>query len=177
MNLKTLAELPPWDWPDEATAILLGALRRSETTDSDRLLAVRIAGDSIDIDDELASTLLSILNDRSESSTLRAQTATALGPALEEADTQGFEDPEDTAIAETVFNAIATTFHRLYLDGSVPQEVRRRVLEAAVRVAGAVAPGCGARCVGQRPPGLAADRRLLHAVRARIRRRDRPRTG
>ena len=45
MDLKTLQDGPPWDWPDGAGAMFLGILRDNHAAESDRLLAAELAGD------------------------------------------------------------------------------------------------------------------------------------
>jgi hypothetical protein len=64
---------------------------------------------------------------------LRARAAIALGPVLEESDTDGFEDPDDVAITQSTFRNIQDSLQKLYFDSSIPKEVRRRILEASVR--------------------------------------------
>ena len=57
----------------------------------------------------------------------------SLGPVLEQADTDGFEDPDNVPITERTFRNIQDSIEKLYLDNSTPKEVRRRSLEASVR--------------------------------------------
>ncbi len=133
MDIKTLKDMPPWDWPPNADRIIHGVLLDNQADASDRLLAVRLAGDSTVVNDELADALLSILCSDRETDELRGRAAIALGPALEMADMDGFEDADDVSITEEMFGKIKETFHRLYMDTSVPKEVRRRALEASVR--------------------------------------------
>jgi hypothetical protein len=64
---------------------------------------------------------------------LRSRAAISLGPVLEQADTDGFEDPEDVPITEPMFRTIQESLEKLYLDNNTPKEVRRRSLEASVR--------------------------------------------
>ena len=92
-----------------------------------------MAGDSTVINDELAGELLAIVNDDKDSDCLRERTAISLGPALEYAFIDGFEDPEDVPISENKFHEIQESLCKLYLNTNVPKEVRRRVLEASVR--------------------------------------------
>jgi hypothetical protein len=56
-----------------------------------------------------------------------------LGPVLEQADTDGFDDPDDVPISEDTFHKIQETLHMLYFDAGIAKEVRRRILEASVR--------------------------------------------
>jgi len=46
MDLKTLKDTPPWDWPEDAGKMILEILRDDLAGESDRLLAAELAGDS-----------------------------------------------------------------------------------------------------------------------------------
>ena len=46
---------------------------------------------------------------------------------------QGFADPDDVPVAERTFHRIGESLRKLYMDAGVPEEVRRRILEASVR--------------------------------------------
>lgn len=132
MDLKTLRETAPWDWPKKAGRILLDTLRDRREADPDRLLAAELAGELSAVNDELVEALLLVLRTTEEPEELRTQAAISLGPVLEDADIADFEDPEDSAIAERTFQTTQETLHNLYLDGRVPKEVRRATLEASV---------------------------------------------
>jgi hypothetical protein len=110
MDLRSLKDIPPWDWPAGAGTMFLDVMRDGQAAESDRLLAAELAGDLTVIDDELVDALLAVLRSGAESEKLRVRAATSLGPILEQADTDGFEDA-----------------------AAVPKEVRRRILEASVR--------------------------------------------
>jgi HEAT repeat protein len=133
MNLTSLRDTPPWDWPEGTGRMLLEILRDDGAEEADLLLAVEAAGDVTVVNDELVEALLSILrSDKAEE--VRARAAIALGQVLEQIDTQGFDDPMiDPTITARTFHTIQETLRRLYADATVPQEVRRRILEAAVR--------------------------------------------
>ena len=133
MELKTLEKTPSWEWPESAGGTLLRILRSDQVEESDRLLAVELAGDFVVVNDELVDALLSILCNGDESDALRGRAAISLGPALEHADTDGFEDPDDVLISEQTFRMIQETLPSLYVDAGVPKAVRRRILEASVR--------------------------------------------
>ena len=133
MDLKTLKDIPPWDWPGDAGKMFLGILRDGQADESDRLLAAELAGDFTVISDELVGALLSILRSGVEPDELRCQAAISLGPALESADTDGFDDPDDVPITEQTFHMIQESLRKLYMDADVPKNVRRRILEASVR--------------------------------------------
>ncbi|MFH1628199.1 MAG: HEAT repeat domain-containing protein [Pseudomonadota bacterium] len=133
MDLKILENMPPWEWPQGTDKMLLGILRDDQRDESDRLLAAELAGDFTVINDALADALLSIVLSGEESEDLRARAVISLGPALETAYMDEFEDPEDVPISEETFHRIQETLGELYMDTDVPKEVRRRILEGAVR--------------------------------------------
>lgn len=133
MDLKTLIDTPPWDWPRDAGKTFQMILSDSRGQVSDRLIAAELAGSSTVINDDLAGVLIAILGNAGEPEELRAQAAISLGPVLEEADMDGFEDPEEVPISEITFRNIQDELHRLYLENSISKEVRRRILEASVR--------------------------------------------
>ena len=133
MDLKTLEAIPPWEWPRDAGRLILDVLRNDQAEPSDRLLAAELAGDSGDVNNELAEALLSILQNANEPEALRCMAVISLGPALEFAYMDGFDDPEEVPITESMFRNIQETLHRFYRDARVPRKVRRRILEASVR--------------------------------------------
>lgn len=133
MNLKTLQNTPPWEWPEDAGALLLNILTNDQSDSSDRVIAAEFAGDFVVINDDLVEALLSVIQNNNESEKLRGTSAIALGPVLENADTEGFEDMDDTPITENTFRKVQETFHKLYMKADTPMEVRRRILEASVR--------------------------------------------
>lgn len=133
MDWKWLRNTPPWDWPEGTGAQLLRVLQDAAAAEEDRLLAAELAGDFTVIDDGIAAAFLAILRRPGESAALRGQAAVSLGPALECAETEGFEDPEEVPISARTFRAAQETLLSLYRDAGVPKEVRRRALEASVR--------------------------------------------
>jgi hypothetical protein len=133
MDLKTLYDTPPWDWPEDAAEIFLGVLRDGRADESDRLLAAEMAGSFTVMNDELATALLSIATNGKESASLRKESVIALGPVLDYADTEGFEDPDEVPISEETFRTVQGALRELYTDADVPKNVRRGALEASVR--------------------------------------------
>ncbi len=121
MDLKILEETPPWEWPEDTNKFLLDILRNNQAEETDRLLAAELAGEFTVINDELVDTLLSILQNGNESEKLRAKAVISLGPVLEYADTDGFEDPDDVPISEGTFRRIQELLRKLYLDADVPK--------------------------------------------------------
>ncbi len=133
MDVKALRDIPPWEWPEGAGKTFLDILRGGQAAEADRLLAAELAGDLTVVNDELADVLLSVLRSGDESQTLRGQAAISLGPVLEQADTDGFEEADDVPIAERTFHRIQESLRKLYMDAGVPKDVRRCILEASVR--------------------------------------------
>jgi hypothetical protein len=133
LDLKSFEHIPPWEWPRDAGKRFLEVLMDRRAKKSDRLIAAELAGDYTVINDQLADSLLAIIRRPDEPRQLRATAAIALGPALEAAETDGFEDPDDVPISERTFHNIQDSLQKLYFDNSVPKEVRRRILEASVR--------------------------------------------
>ena len=133
MDLKTMQETPPWDWPEGSGERFLEVLRDEQADESDRLLAAELAGDSTAINDELADELLAIVGSGEEAEQLRAKAAISLGPVLEYGDQDGFEEPHDVPITEDTFRKIQESLREVYMDADIPKEVRRRILEASVR--------------------------------------------
>ena len=133
MDLKTLQDTPPWDWPRDAGKKFQEILIDHQANETDRLIAAELAGDLTVINDELADALTAIIRRPEEPEQLRAAAAIALGPVLEQANTFEFEDPDDVPITQGTFRNIQYWLHNLHFDHSIPKEVRRRILEASVR--------------------------------------------
>jgi len=133
MDLKTLQDTPPWDWPRDAGKKFQEILIDPQANATDRLIAAELAGDLTVINDELADDLTAIIRRPDEPEQLRAAAAIALGPVLEQADTFEFEDPDDVPITEHTFRNIQDWLHKLHFDHRIPKEIRRRILEASVR--------------------------------------------
>ena len=133
MDLKALLDTPPWDWPTDAGRMFQKILIDQRADESDRLVAAELAGDFTVINDDLADALLAVVGSADEPEQLRAKAAISLGPVLEQAETDGFEGPDDVPITELTFRNIQDSLKKIYLDKSTPKEVRRRILEASVR--------------------------------------------
>ena len=133
MDLKKLKMTPPWEWPEETDKALLEVLNNNRADPADRVLAAELVGDFVVINDELAGALLSILQTGSEPEELRAAAAISLGPVLEHACIEEFDAPDDVPISESVFHKIQESLQSLYMDPDVPENVRRRFMEASVR--------------------------------------------
>ena len=61
MDLKTLLDTPPWDWPRDAGRMFRKILIDQRAEESDRLVAAELAGDFTVINDDLADALLTIV--------------------------------------------------------------------------------------------------------------------
>ena len=133
MDLKTLLDTPPWEWPRNAGKILHRILIDRQADEADRTDAAALAGDLIVMNDAIADSLLAIIGSADEPERLRAAAAIALGPVLEQADTCGFEDLEEVPVTERTFRLIKQSLREFYSGVGFPKEVRRRVLEASVR--------------------------------------------
>ena len=133
MDLKAFLDTPPWDWPRDAGKTFWRILADPRASESDRLVAAELAGDFTVINNDLADMLLTIAGSADEPEQLRAKAAVSLGPILEQADTDGFDDPDDVPITEDRFHNIQDSLEKIYRDKSTPKEVRRRILEASVR--------------------------------------------
>ena len=133
MDLKTLRDTPPWEWPKGAGKRFQAILRDPHADAADRLLAAGLAGDFTVINDALAGALLSIVGSTAEPEELRARAAISLGPALEQADIEEFDDPDAVPITEKMFRSIKQSLRKLFLDSGSSKFLRRSILEAAVR--------------------------------------------
>lgn len=133
MNLKTLKETAPWNWPEGTDQLLLSVLTDSSQTEAERLLAAELAGDLAVINETMVTMLLTIVGNGTETETLRGQAAISLGPVLELCDIDGFDDPAEVPISSEVFEQMQQRLHQLFTEPSTPKEVKRRILEASAR--------------------------------------------
>lgn len=132
MDITELQALPPWEWPEDAAKHILAALRRTDADESLRIAAAEMAGEVSVIDDDLAEALLAIGQDPNAPEELRRQALYSLGPALEYADLEGFEDPEEAVISEKTFLHALQGLRDLYTDTKLPDALRQAALEASV---------------------------------------------
>lgn len=105
---------------------------------SDRLIAAKLAADAGVMDDEIATILLDIVSNPVESDELRAQCARSLGPVLELLSWDDLHAPLRAVTPEPpmsfeTYSEIRFVLYDMCKDGSLPELVRRRVLEACVR--------------------------------------------
>lgn len=133
MNLKKIHDMPPWDWPEDAGRIFKDILDDRSADPSERLPAAEMAGNLVVMDNELAKALIAVVDNNDEMEEMRSRAVISLGPALEHAEIYEFDDAEDIVLSEEVFQKVQALLRKIYYDAGVPKEVRRRVLEAAVR--------------------------------------------
>uniref|UniRef100_A0A832A3L4 HEAT repeat domain-containing protein n=1 Tax=Desulfacinum infernum TaxID=35837 RepID=A0A832A3L4_9BACT len=133
MDLEALYDVPAWEWPEGTKEKLLALVQNRAAPREDRDMAAELLSDVSVMDDGVAEALLNIAADPDEDPSLRGTAAVALGSALEYADVEGFDDPEEAPITETTFQKIQQKFYELYHDPRTPTEVRRSVLEGSVR--------------------------------------------
>jgi hypothetical protein len=132
MDLKELVELPPWEWPEDAADQLLEIVRDTKADETTRLVAAELAGEISVIDDGIAEALLAVARTPSEPEMLRLKALYSLGPGIEYADIEGFEDTEDVTISEKAFNRIMEALRELFKDTDLPDSIRQAALEASV---------------------------------------------
>jgi hypothetical protein len=133
MDIKTITILPPWEWPPDTGRLLRKILTDRRADPKERALAAEHAGEIVVMDDDMARTLLTIIETPDEPEELRAAAAIALGPSLETADVHEFDDPELVPITEPIYREIQAVLERVYRNESTPKLVRRKVLEGSVR--------------------------------------------
>lgn len=133
MDIQTLSNMPPWEWPGMAGELIRNVLGEKSAPLADRLLAADMAGDEVVMNDEMAALSLAVVRDSSEPEELRCKAAISLGPALEYGDMMEFDDPEEIMLSEKMFHEVQEQLRDIFQDKNIPKNVRRRVLEAAVR--------------------------------------------
>ncbi len=133
MDLNEFNSIPPWDWPDDAGDVFLEVISDRQADPADRLMAVELAGDYVVISDELCAALLAIALDDDEPEDIRAAAASSLGTAVEEANLEGFDDPDDMPLTEGLFLKLQKNLRAIYMDTDKPDLLRRRALESSSR--------------------------------------------
>jgi hypothetical protein len=133
MNVRTLSDIPPWEWPENARKVITDALANHRAKEEDRVIGAELAGDLIVMNEDLAGLLLKIVEDSSEPEELRARGAISFGPILEQSDIERIGEDEEISISDEMFERIQETLKRLVEDEHVSKEVRRRAMEASVR--------------------------------------------
>ncbi len=116
MNINMLYDTPPWEWPENAEAMITDLLQDMQADPAERLLAAELAGDYTNMNDALADALLAVTGSADESDELRGAAVIALGSALEHAYMMGFEDEDDIQLTETGFHQVLNALHHIFLD-------------------------------------------------------------
>lgn len=136
MNMRDLAGIPPWDWPQTASVSILEALGNRGTPFDERQLAAELAADLVVMNDDLAGVLLRILEDPSEPDNLRDRAAIAFGPTLEDVgmtEADLFDEWDTPAVTEPVLQRIRAALCDAFQNRENPKDVRRCALEASAR--------------------------------------------
>ena len=134
MDLKTLQNTPPWEWPSDAGKTFQKILADRRAAESDRLIAAELAGDLVVMNNQLADSLMAVIGRTGEPEALRAAAAIALGPVLELADTDGFDESGRRCPSASARFAESRICSGNFISiPAFPSETRRRDLEASVR--------------------------------------------
>ncbi len=136
-RLEKLAQAEPWTLNGEDGAYVRSVLSDRQADPEERILALELAGDTVLMNDEMAETVLAVLGDAGEDEKLRGKAAIVLGPSLELAsDDEMTEEVDDPScpLSPPMVERVEQALNALFDDGSAPKEVRRRCLEAAVRL-------------------------------------------
>ncbi len=104
MDLKTLQDRPSWEWPEGMGKMLTAIFSDDQADPSERLLEPGLAADFVVIGDELIDGLLSIVCNGEETEELRSRAAILMGPALDFAYTEDFDDED---IVDAAYEGIA----------------------------------------------------------------------
>lgn len=130
--LTVLRNTPPWTWPRAASGTLVGVLRDAGAGELDRLRAADLAAKQVFLSDQIVDTLLQIVANSEETDALRGRAAFVLGPVLENAEVEGFDELY-APICEAKYLRVMAFLRQHYEDPEVPALVRKRILEASVR--------------------------------------------
>lgn len=134
MNIQELNEIPPWEWGEDARDLIVNVLNDKNALIEDRITATEMASNEVVMKDDMADHLMAVIQDTTEPDELRGKAAISLGPALEYGDMMGFEDDDDDFfLKEEKFNRVREFLRDIFQDESLSKNLRRRVLEAAVR--------------------------------------------
>lgn len=132
-DLWALEDIPPENrpsgWPEDARGMLLDVLRDERATESDLYIAGRLLCGIPRVDDCWVQGLLSVLQNGTQTERARASAAVPLGPVLEAANGEGFDDGH-APVEEWLFYRTQDTLYAVYADTDAPAIVRRRALEA-----------------------------------------------
>jgi hypothetical protein len=133
MDLATLYDMAPWEWPEDANKLIYDVLTNRGAAPDDRVMAAELAGEQVVMDDRMAGELLSILLNKQEPEELRENAAVSLGPVLDYSFTMEFDDPDEIIITEKTYQGLRQSLKKMYHDADISENLRRRVLETLVR--------------------------------------------
>ena len=136
-RLEILSRAESWTLNEEDGAYVRTVLSDRGADPEERLLALELAGDTALMDDEMAEAVLALLGDAGENEQLRGRAAIVLGPSLELAFEEELQDEADEPtcpLSPPLVEKVEQALRSLHDDESAPREVRRRCLEAAVRL-------------------------------------------
>jgi hypothetical protein len=132
MDLRRLNATPSWRWPKDVGDMIFSVLADHNALFSERILAAKLASDYTVLSDAVAQALLDIAKDPKASISLRCQAVESIGSALEGFDIYSDDGFDEAPISEETFNFLQKFLRKLYLDGNVPEKLRRRIMEASV---------------------------------------------
>jgi hypothetical protein len=135
-KLLMLTEIPPWEWPDSAAEDIMAILEDRTAPAKQRAEAATFGGEILVMDDDMAELLIGIVANAEEPEEVRADAAIALGPVLEQTDTEEAfvdDDYDEPTIDQDTFEDLKNKLRLVYEDTNAPKLVRRRALEAGVR--------------------------------------------
>ncbi|MFO7653572.1 MAG: hypothetical protein R6X25_07085 [Candidatus Krumholzibacteriia bacterium] len=133
MKLEELADVPAWDWPEDAAETIRTVLGDGSAGLEQRLLAADLAGMVEVMDDDTADALLAVAGKAEEELELRIRAAISLGPLFEYTDMMRGQGEEEVLVSAATYERVDDATRALFRDESVPAEVRRAVLEASSR--------------------------------------------
>lgn len=132
-DLWALEDIPPENrlsgWPEDAREMLLDVLRDEHAPESDLYIAGRLLCEIPRVDDRWVQGLLPVLQNSTQTERARARAAVPLGPVLEAANGEGFDEGH-APVEEWLFYRTQDTLYAVYADTGASVIVRRRALEA-----------------------------------------------
>ena len=137
-TIQGLQAIEPWEWPDNASAMILQTLTNKTLGLDERKLAVGLAGETVVLNDSMAEALLEVLAGDDEPVELRASAATSVGVAIADIEMEGgyddlFDLDDEYCISKPLYDRVQATCRALWHDQTAPELVRRRALEASAR--------------------------------------------
>ncbi len=126
-----LDKIPIPFWTEHARTVLAQTIADRQAPDRD--VAVKLAGRSDVVNDDLVAALLAVAGNDEEEDALRGLAALALGPALEASDGDDEDSRMATAVISTAsFERIQEELKAIYEAPASSSALKRRTLEASV---------------------------------------------